>query len=498
MAKIQNFMFFADILSFTPMDSINGRKMGTIDDVFAVFDQTYPRISGLMLCVHGRQKIKIPWKNVQKIDENARRLMIDMSERPDEPNGHDLHKNETLLKKTFFDKQIVNMLGSKVVRVNDLHLLREDTNLWLVHIDVGIKGLLRRLGWLNFVSGIFDWLLSYDIKDKFISWKYAQAIPTPGIPSLPYLQIPSTKLSELHPADLAEILADLGNDERITFFRTLDNSTAARTLQEMPLNIQIQLVESINPKRIADIINEMQMDEVVDLLAKLSHGKVQELYSYLPAETVGEIKDLLKHSWHGAGSLMNTEFIAVHINFVAGEVLNKIQSEFSAAPIAARRAVGGGDDITVRAGTFRHGERLQDLAGLIGEADPHIDARPAARGEPQDVSGLPIQGPWQPPHRGDVLAPAPGPGTAELVAQDAGWPASPVGDRESTLCAGKFRPVGKLPFFGCVQAVQRLCNHSRRSGARRILPHGAVRSRNADHHSEECEQDARRNRFRVA
>ena len=255
--------------------------------------------------------------------------MIDMSASPDEPNGHELHKNETLLKKTFFDKQIVNMLGSKVVRVNDLHLLREDTNLWLVHIDVGIKGLLRRLGWLTFISGIFDWLLSYDIKDKFISWKYAQAIPTPGIPSLPYLQIPSTKLSELHPADLAEILTDLGNDERITFFRTLDNSTAARTLQEMPLNIQIQLVESITPKRIADIINEMQMDEVVDLLAKLSHGKVQELYSYLPAETVGEIKDLLKHSWHGAGSLMNTEFIAVKKDVTAGEAVNKIRTEFS-------------------------------------------------------------------------------------------------------------------------------------------------------------------------
>lgn len=150
MAKIQNFMFFADILGFTPVDSINGRKMGTIDDMFAIFDQTYPRISGLMLCMHGRQKIKIPWKNVQKIDENTHRLMIDMSASPDEPNGHELHKNETLLKKTFFDKQIVNMLGSKVVRVNDLHLLREDTNLWLVHIDVGIKGLLRRLGWLDF------------------------------------------------------------------------------------------------------------------------------------------------------------------------------------------------------------------------------------------------------------------------------------------------------------------------------------------------------------
>jgi CBS domain-containing protein len=299
--------------------------------MFASFDQTYPRICGLMLRTPGRGKKNVLWKNVKKIDEDARRIFIDASSNGADAGTLDPIKCETLLKKTFFDKQIVNMRGSKVVRVNDLHLLREDTNLWLVHIDVGMKGLLRRMGWLDFIASIFDWLLSYELEDKFISWKYTQAVPTPGMPSLPYLQIPSTKLSELHPADLAEILADLGNDERITFFRTFDNSTAARTLQEMPMTIQVQLAENINPKRVADIINEMQMDEVADLLAKLSHGKVQELFSFLPPATVQEIKDLLAHSWHGAGSLMNPEFIAVHKNLVAGEVLNKIQSEFSGA-----------------------------------------------------------------------------------------------------------------------------------------------------------------------
>ncbi len=329
MNTLKNFIYFSDLLRFTPVDAGSGKKTGVIDDMYALFDQTYPRLSGLVLRTKKGAKQKIPWKSIVKIDEPGRAIILDISEVSVEPNGSEQHKNETLLKKTFFDKQIVNMRGSKVMRVNDLHLLREDINLWLVHIDVGIKGLLRRLGWLNFFSVIFYWLLSYDIKDKFISWKYAQAIPTPGIPSLPYLQIPSTKLSELHPADLAEILTDLGNDERITFFRTLDNSTAARTLQEMPLTIQEQLVENINPKRIADIINEMQMDEVVDLLAKLSHGKVQELYSYLPVETVGEIKDLLKHSWHGAGSLMNTEFVAAKKDVTAGEVLKKIQTEFN-------------------------------------------------------------------------------------------------------------------------------------------------------------------------
>lgn len=331
MTKIQNFMYFADLLTFIAVDSVSGKKIGKVDDMFASFDQTYPRICGLMLRTPGHGKKNVLWKNVKKIDEDARRIFIDASSNGTDPGALEPIKCETLLKKTFYDKQIVNMLGSKVVRVNDLHLLREDTNLWLVHIDVGMKGLLRRMGWLDFIARVFEWLFSYELEDKFISWKYTQAVPTPGTPSLPYLQIPSTKLSELHPADLAEILADLGNDERITFFRTFDNSTAARTLQEMPMTIQVQLAENINAKRVADIINEMQMDEVADLLAKLSHAKVMEIFSFLPPAIVEEIKDLLKHSWHGAGSLMNTEFIAVNKNLVAGDVLNKIQSEFSGA-----------------------------------------------------------------------------------------------------------------------------------------------------------------------
>jgi CBS domain-containing protein len=312
------------------VNATSGKKSGAIVDMYALFDQTYPRLSGLMLRTKNGLR-KIPWKYVQRIDEAGKKILLGDFNGLSESSERESLKNEELLKKAFLDKQIVNLFGSKVVRVNDLHFLKEDTNLWLVHIDVGIKGLLRRLGWLSFCSGVYEWVFSEEIHDKFISWKHTQAVPTSGVTSLPCLQIPSARLSELHPADLAEILADLGNDERITIFRTLDNSTAAKTLQEMPLNIRVQLVTSINPKRIVDIIGEMQRDEVVDLLDKLSHSKVEELFSLLPAETVGEIKELLAHSWHGAGSLMNTEFVAAKKDVTAGQVCERIKTEFSKA-----------------------------------------------------------------------------------------------------------------------------------------------------------------------
>jgi len=63
-------------------------------------------------------------------------------------------ENEILICKTFLDKQIISTEGYKIVRVNDLQLLIEDkakesTNLWVVHIDIGFKGILRRIGILR-------------------------------------------------------------------------------------------------------------------------------------------------------------------------------------------------------------------------------------------------------------------------------------------------------------------------------------------------------------
>jgi len=99
----------------------------------------------------------------------------------------------------------------------------------------------------------------------------------------------------------------------------------------MPLNIRVQLVESVNPKRIVDIISQMQRDEAVDLLDKLTHVKVLELFSLLPDEMVVELKELLAHSWHGAGSLMNTEFVAARKDATAAEVFQRIKTEFAKA-----------------------------------------------------------------------------------------------------------------------------------------------------------------------
>jgi len=134
-------------------------------------------------------------------------------------------------------------------------------------------------------------------------------------------------LAELHPAELADIIIDLGNDERITILKSLDNATAASTFQELPLKIRVQIAESIDQKHLLDLLNEMAMDEVVDLLSQLPKKKVSALCARMPNEKVNQICNLLSHAQNIAGSIMNTEFIAVKHNLTAGLVLEKIKKE---------------------------------------------------------------------------------------------------------------------------------------------------------------------------
>ena len=317
-----SFVYLSQIINL-PVVDLNSRKVGRIYDIIADIAGMYPRINALIISTGLRKKLLYyPWKYVRNIIE-GRHVVLENTDQYTEPSR--LAENELRLRATFWDKQIVDIAGSKVVRVNDLHILKDGIKLWIVHVDVGFKGLLRRLGWLRFVNFIIKWLFDYELKDKFIPWKYVQPITSVDDFKSLSLIIPHSKLSELHPADLADILIDLGADERMLIFNSFDDETASDILQEFPLKMRLLIAESLEHDRLARILDETPMDEVVDLLGEMPMETVNALYRLLPEEKVDQIKELMQHSPRVAGSLMNTEFISAQERETAGQVLNKIK-----------------------------------------------------------------------------------------------------------------------------------------------------------------------------
>ncbi|HNW40166.1 MAG TPA: CBS domain-containing protein [Candidatus Omnitrophota bacterium] len=321
----KKFIFLYYIIGLPVIDSLTGKKIGRIKDLVASLKEMYPRITGLIMRNKKNKDIYLPWGSVKMMVEEKGIFIenyLAVAQEQFVPA-----ENELLLKEIFWDKQIVDIHGSKVVRINDLHLLREGLSLWVVHVDIGITGLLRRLG----CSKIFEFMIklvsSYEVEDRIISWKYVQPINGPIGSDALSLKVHHSKLSELHPADIADILIDLGTEERLNILKSMDKATAARTIQELPIKIRLQVAELLDQKLLIEIINEMPMDEAVDLFSEMPIKKMNALFTRLPAEKVAQISSLLGHANDIAGSIMSTEFICIRQAMTAAEALEKTKKE---------------------------------------------------------------------------------------------------------------------------------------------------------------------------
>jgi len=373
-SEIVNFIFLSEVLNLPVEDHRSHARIGKLVDLTATTSQVFPKITGVIVKMkNAREPVFIPWKNVTSMAMNQSIVVEYTPAAPRETNGN--VESEILLKKTFLDKQIISTSGNKVVRVNDLHLLidntsKENSNLWLVHIDIGIKGLLRRLGWGWIVNAMFKWLMARDIKEKFVSWKFVQPTATTNVYGSLHLKIDSSKLSEIHPADIADILEDLGIDERISLIESLDVRLAAETLQEVPMKIRIQISETLDVRRCAGIIGEMHIDEAVDLLDELSPEQRNALLAELPPEKVQELKDLSKLAVYSVGSKMNTDFVAAHPAQSVGEVLQILRTESKKTELIYYIYVLDGDDRLKGIVTLRHllsSDPSMSIAELMSE-----------------------------------------------------------------------------------------------------------------------------------
>jgi len=326
--EVVKFSYLSEFVNLPILRMSDNKRIGKLVDLAATTMQVYPRVTGLIVRTHRRKPpIYIPWSNVKRMVFKEHIAVEYPASGVDQQAK--AAENEILICKTFLDKQIISTEGYKIVRVNDLQLLIEDkakesTNLWVVHIDIGFKGILRRIGILRPVNGAFRWVTDRDIKDEFVSWKYVQPTATSSVYASVQLKTDASKLSEIHPADLADILEDLGTDERIALIESLDNFSAAQTLQEMQFKNRLQIVESMEPAKLAPIINEMQMDEAVDLLDACDMQKRQAVYAILTPEKVAELKELSTLSMYSVGSIMNTDFVTAKATETAGLVLKRI------------------------------------------------------------------------------------------------------------------------------------------------------------------------------
>ncbi len=300
-----------------PVLDANGEPLGKVDDLIVAVGDRYPPVTGLVVATD-RRRIFLPWSQVARFDASGARLStdkIDITKFQQRPN-------EIQLRADLLDKQIVDIDGRKVVRVNDLRLDDVDGRLHLVAVDVGAAGLIRRLG-MDGAYRILARNLRLPTPERYIDWEDVDPVES-SIASIK-LRVPHAGLTELHPADLATIIDQLAPRDRAGVLAALDDEAAADAIEEMEPDTQVEVLEDLGPERAADILEEMSPDDAADLVADLDQMTRDEILALMEQDEMEEVQELLGYPEESAGGIMTTEFIALDEHLTAAEAIDRLR-----------------------------------------------------------------------------------------------------------------------------------------------------------------------------
>ncbi|MGB9883537.1 MAG: magnesium transporter MgtE N-terminal domain-containing protein [Microgenomates group bacterium] len=245
--------------------------------------------------------------------------------------NYSLEENELYLVRNLLDKQIIDLKGNKIVRVNDVAINKIDNKLYIAGVDIGLVGLLRRIRLFgghkvyNFLSQ-----LNIRLRSHFLSWADIQPLElTRGQVKLKKKE---EKLKKIRPEDLAGYLEKTNIVNTKKFLKMLDLEKAAEVISNLNINYQTNLFRHFKIETAAKFIKFIDPDEAVDVLLTLPKKKREEIINLLDEKTKQNILKLLKYSQNPIGGLITTEFLTVNSDDSVRIVINKIKkytSDFS-------------------------------------------------------------------------------------------------------------------------------------------------------------------------
>ncbi len=313
--------YLSELLDRKVTSGQDGALLGVSSDLLVLLEQAEPHVIALIIRRRWRKRrLIVPWADVDGVYQ--RQIVIRNTANIIPFSEATLTSSRVLLKNLLLDKQVVDVDGAKVVRVNDLHFVKSNGSLRLDAVDVGLRGILRRLGFEDAAVRFSKWFFDHDLKNRFIPWQFVE--PLADFDRLK-LQIPQSRLQDLHPADLADIIEDMDVRERAAIVDSLNQEVLAEALEEMDPKVQVAIIRGLEPDKAADIIEEMSPDEAADLIADLPKDTAYGIFRELEPEYSSKVKELLEHEEDEAGGLMTTQFMALSPDQTIVDALNYIR-----------------------------------------------------------------------------------------------------------------------------------------------------------------------------
>jgi len=313
---IMSELYLSTVLGKTVIDEL-GQEIGKLRDLIMVPGEIFPQVSHLLVAKR-KETLCIPWQEVSLFNP----YVISVYGTPQDIPSYVPKEGDILVRRDILDRQIVDVNGAKVVRVNDLKLGGRQDLLGIFSVDIGFRGLLRRLGYERICEKLYR-SLGRDIPHQEISWEYVQ--PLEMNLSMLTLTMARDQLADMHPADIANIISQISHQHIKTVLTSLDTETAGEAIHELEPELRSRVMNQLDSEQASDILEEMEPDEAADVLGDLPEEKAQELLDLMDEEEAEEIQELLEHEENSAGGLMNSEYVTITADMTVADALREIR-----------------------------------------------------------------------------------------------------------------------------------------------------------------------------
>ena len=266
--------------------------LGRLQDFVFLDDPKYAEVTHLLVRrPFGRPPLKIPWSQVVRLNRTETVVR-------DPPGGGEYASIDDpgellLLRDRILDKRILDTRGFGIDVVYDVQLLKAGSQLFVVAAVIGQEARRRRLGlWGRVAASVSEG----QSPEERIPWKFVQPIG-PDLTSTGgdvRLTVTREALGRIPPEDAADILEELGREERLTIFNALDTKAAALALEATEPRVQREIIADTEAARLGQIIAHLSPVEIADIVSILPDEDARELLGLLKGEVAIKVRSIVE------------------------------------------------------------------------------------------------------------------------------------------------------------------------------------------------------------
>lgn len=300
-------LFYSDLIGKLVYSETHA-VLGILQDLLFLNGDT-PRVTSIVVKDQGHRR-EIPIVTLRAFNNHIE------IKRGEEVNGKALSIAKVLL-----DKQIIDLVGNKVVRVNDI-VLQDIPTLSLSGIDIGFSGILRRIRLERIVRMTLR-LLHIDPPLQLLSWGDVLTLELSG--GQIKLKHHEERLAKIHEEDLADYLETTNVQNVEIFLKSLGTQQAAEVIKNLPVNYQVELFQNFDARKAAELLERIEADEAVDILLALERVKRDKIMRILPMEKQTAFHQLMTFSRTPVGKIMTNEFCTVESHMTVRNIMKLIR-----------------------------------------------------------------------------------------------------------------------------------------------------------------------------